>query len=133
MKNEEDRMIIAFPTQEDEGLESRIYGHFGSASRFIVMDSEKGSFEVLVNGDREHHHGRCQPLNALGGRRVDAVVVGGIGGGALSKLNAAGVKVYRAVEGSIGENLKLIQSGFLPVFTLDQTCAGHGAGGGCVH
>ena len=126
-------MIIAFPTQEENGLESPVYGHFGSARRFIIVDSEKGSFEVLENGDREHQHGRCRPLIALGGKRVDAVVVGGIGGGALSKLNAAGIKAYRAVEASVAENLKLIQSGFLPIFTLDQTCAGHGSGEGCIH
>ena len=126
-------MIIAFPTHEDKGLESPVYGHFGSAPRFIIVDSERGSFEVLENGDLEHRHGRCQPLNALGGRQVDAVVVGGIGGGALSGLNAAGITAYRAVDASVAENLKLIQAGFLPVFTLDQTCAGHGSGEGCIH
>jgi predicted Fe-Mo cluster-binding NifX family protein len=126
-------MIIAFPTQEDKGLESLVYEHFGTAHQFVVVDSETGSFEVLLNGDKEHQHGRCQPLNALGGRRVDAVVVGGIGGGALAKLNSAGVVAYRAAEASVAENLKLIKSGFLPVFTAEQTCAGHGVGGGCVH
>jgi predicted Fe-Mo cluster-binding NifX family protein len=126
-------MKIAFPTQEDKGPESIVYGHFGSAPCFIILDREKDSFETVGNVDSEHLHGMCQPLNALGGRRVDAVVVGGIGAGALAKLNSAGITVYRAVEGSIAENLKLIDAGFLPVFTLDHTCAGHGAGGGCVH
>ena len=126
-------MRIAFPTQEDKGPESVVYGHFGSARHFMIVDGEKGSFEVIDNGDREHLHGWCQPLNALGGRRLDAVVVGGIGAGALAKLNSAGITVYRAVEGSVAENLKLIDGGFLPVFRLDQTCAGHGAGGGCAH
>jgi len=126
-------MRIAFPTQENRGAESVVYSHFGSASHFIIVDREKGSFEALDNRDRDHEHGHCQPLNALGGGRVDAVVVGGIGAGALARLNSAGVTVYRAVEGSVAENLKLIEAGFLPVFKLDQTCAGHGAGGGCVH
>lgn len=126
-------MKIAFPTQEEKGLESLVYGHFGSARRFILVDRDKGSFETIDNRDSEHEHGQCQPLQALGGGRVDAVVVGGIGAGALARLNAAGITVYRAVEGSVAENLKLIDAGFLPVFMLDQTCAGHGAGGGCVH
>jgi predicted Fe-Mo cluster-binding NifX family protein len=126
-------MKIAFPTQEDKGLESRVYSHFGSAHLFIVVDTEQETFETLSNGDREHLHGRCQPLNALGGRKVDAVVVGGIGAGALSKLNSSGIRAYRAVEGSVSENLKLIKSGFLPIFNMEQTCAGHGADGGCVH
>jgi predicted Fe-Mo cluster-binding NifX family protein len=126
-------MKIAFPTQDDKGLDSRVYSHFGSANRFIIVDTEQETFETLSNGDREHPHGRCQPLNALGGRKVDAVVVGGIGAGALSKLNSSGIRAYRAVEGSVSENLKLIKSEFLPVFNMKQTCAGHGAGGGCVH
>jgi predicted Fe-Mo cluster-binding NifX family protein len=126
-------MRIAFPTQENKGRESVVYGHFGSARHFIIVDREKGSLEPIENRDRDHLHGQCQPLNALGGKRVDAVVVGGIGAGALARLNSAGITVYRAVEGSVAENLKLIETGVLPVFTLDQTCAGHGAGGGCVH
>jgi predicted Fe-Mo cluster-binding NifX family protein len=126
-------MKIAFPTQDGKGLESRVYGHFGSAHHFIIVDTEQDKFEILRNGDKEHLHGRCQPLNALGGRKVEAVVVGGIGAGALSKLNSAGIRAYRAVEGSVSENLELIKSGFLPIFNMEQTCAGHGAGGGCVH
>ena len=126
-------MRIAFPTQENKGRESVVYGHFGSARHFIIVDSEKASLEAVDNGDTDHLHGQCQPLSALGGKRVDAVVVGGIGGGALARLNSAGIAVYRAVEGSVAENLKLIETGVLPVFTPDQTCAGHGSGTGCVH
>jgi predicted Fe-Mo cluster-binding NifX family protein len=126
-------MKIAFPVQGDKGMESIVYGHFGSARHFLLVDRNKGPFEIIGNNDREHLHGHCQPLNALGGRKVDAVVVGGIGAGALSRLNSAGITVYRAVEGSVAENLKLIDAGLLPVFALDQTCAGHGAGGGCAH
>jgi predicted Fe-Mo cluster-binding NifX family protein len=124
---------VAFPTQEDRGLESRVHGHFGSASHFIVVEAESGDCETVVNRNQEHLHGQCQPLSALGGQALDAVVVGGIGGGALVKLNAAGIKVYRAVEGSIRENLALVRSGRLPELTLDQTCAGHDADGNCGH
>jgi predicted Fe-Mo cluster-binding NifX family protein len=126
-------MRIAFPTQMDEGMDSLVHGHFGSASNFVIVDSETGHFECLGNPDQEHVHGQCQPTAALGHRPVDAVVVGGIGAGALMKLNAKGVRVYRAVEGTIQENLSLIRSGALPVLTINQTCAGHGHGGGCMH
>jgi len=72
-------------------------------------------------------------LTALAGRAVDAIIVGGIGAGALNKLNAKGIMAYRAVEGTVNENLALIKSGLLPLFTLDQTCAGHGSGEECNH
>ncbi len=126
-----EKMKIAFPSQENLGLESPIYGHFGTAGYFIVVDSANGKFETLSNSDRVHEHGGCRPLAALGGKTVEAVVVGGIGMGALRKLKAAGIRVYRAAEGTISENLALIQSGKLPEYTSMMTCAGHG--GECAH
>ena len=126
-------MKIAFPTEEDKGLESPVFGHFGSAPRFIIIDSENESFESVTNRDKNHLHGQCNPLAALASRPVEAVVVGGIGAGALNKLNAGGIKTYRAIEGTVSENLKLIKSGALPEVTLDQTCAGHGSNGNCIH
>jgi predicted Fe-Mo cluster-binding NifX family protein len=64
---------------------------------------------------------------------VDAVVVGGIGGGALQKLLSSGKKVYRAVEGTLNQNLELIRTHCLPEFSFKMTCAGHGGHGGCAH
>jgi len=125
-------MKIAFPTQEDKGADSLVFGHFGSANLFIVVESEGGVLETISNRDKEHAHGQCQPLKALG-TRVEAVVVGGIGAGALKGLQAGGIKVYRGVEGTVSENLNLIKSGRLPEFTLEHTCAGHGHHGGCSH
>jgi predicted Fe-Mo cluster-binding NifX family protein len=121
-------MKVAFPSQDDEGVESQVHGHFGSAWHFIVVDTATGVCERVANQNREHVHGQCQPIAALGGRAVDAVVVGGIGRGALERLSETGIKIYRAVEGSVRENLALIESGRLPEFRLEQTCSGHGAG-----
>ncbi len=118
-------MKIAFPTQEPKGMESPIFDHFGSADYFIIVDSNSGLVEVVGNLDKNHVHGRCQPLRALSGKTINAVVAGGIGAGALQRLNKEGIKTYRAVEGTVSENLALIQSGVLPIFTSEQACAGH--------
>jgi predicted Fe-Mo cluster-binding NifX family protein len=126
-------MKIAFPTQHNKDIDSPVYGHFGSAPHFLIVDSESGAVEVADNPDRDHLHGQCEPLKALSGKTVDAVVAGGIGAGALNKLNASGIKTYRAIEGSVSENLELIKSGLLPLFTPDHTCAGHGEICECVH
>jgi predicted Fe-Mo cluster-binding NifX family protein len=126
-------MKLAFPVEKDDGMASPVFGHFGSAPFFVVVESENGAVESLGNKDRVHLHGQCQPLAALSGKVVDAVVVGGIGAGALMKLNDAGVKVYRAVEGTVSENLALFKSGRLPEMGFDHTCAGHQGGGHCAH
>jgi len=126
-------MKVAFPSQEDRGLASKVHGHFGSANYFVIVETDDGSFDIIQNSERDHLHGQCQPLNALGGNRVDAVVTGGIGGGALRKLLGAGLKAYRAVDGSVKDNLELIQSAKLPEFAMNHTCGGHGGHGGCAH
>jgi predicted Fe-Mo cluster-binding NifX family protein len=127
-------MKIAFPVQVDQGLDSQVYGHFGSAPSFVILDSASGQLETVGNSDAHHAHGQCQPMKALAGNPVDAVVVGGIGGGALMRLQAQGIRVFRAVEGSVKQNLDYMKSGKLPEFSVNMTCAGHQGGqSGCAH
>jgi predicted Fe-Mo cluster-binding NifX family protein len=126
-------MKIAFPTQSDAGMDSIVFGHFGTADTFIIVDSDTGAVTPVGNRDLNHQHGNCQPLVALGGRSVDAVVVGGIGGGALRQLAASGIRVYRATAGSIADNYALFQAGQLAEFSMAQTCGGHQGIGGCHH
>ncbi|BBO71633.1 diguanylate cyclase [Desulfosarcina alkanivorans] len=128
-------MKIAFPVAENKGLDSDVHGHFGSAPFFVFVDLDTDSIEAFENPDQDHDHGACNPLSALGGRQVDGVVVGGIGGGALKKLNNDGITVYRAAEGTVEENARLIKAGNLPVFDPGKVC-GHHHGvqiGGCAH
>jgi len=126
-------MKIAFPIQTDQGLESEVYNHFGSANTFFIVDSETGTGESVTNADLNHIHGQCKPLAALNGAVADAIVVGGIGRGALRKLLKEGIKAFKAVEGSVAENLDLFKSGKLPEFPATHDCGGHGKDGGCAH
>ncbi len=126
-------MKIAFPINADQGLQSQVYNHFGSATTFFVVDSETGAGESVHNADLNHIHGQCQPLAALSGAIVDAIVVGGMGRGAMRKLHNEGIKTFKAVEGTVGENLDLYKSGKLPEFPKNHKCAGHGQDGGCAH
>jgi len=125
-------MKICFPTDTLEGMNSSVYAHFGSAPGFVIADTESTDLEEISNGDLHHAHGMCQPMRALGGKQVDCVAVGGIGMGALRGLEAQGIRVYRAVPGTVGQNMELIREGKLPLFDSRFTCAGH-QGGGCAH
>lgn len=80
------------------------------------MDTDSGAIEEIKNGAEHHAHGMCQPLKALGGRRVEAITVGGIGDGALKKLQAQGVRVSRATEGTVGQNVEFAKRNMLPEF-----------------
>lgn len=124
-------MRICFPTETLKGLESTVFGHFGSAPGFVIVETDTMGVEEINNVDQHHVHGMCQPMVALGGRKVDGIVVGGIGMGALMKLQAQGISVYRGFEGTVLENLELMKSGKLPIFRAEHTCGGGKSG--CAH
>jgi predicted Fe-Mo cluster-binding NifX family protein len=124
-------MKVCFPVEEVKGVESLVYGHFGSAPAFVVVDSEDSSIVVINNNEEHHGHGACNPLKKFNNEKIDALVVGGIGMGALNVLNDSGIKVFRAQSAVVRENVALLKAGELPLFTPQHTCAGHGHGGGC--
>lgn len=124
-------MKLCFAVEKDEGAESLVYGHFGSAPAFIVVNTEDNTILKIANNDLNHIHGACNPMKAIGGADIDAVVVGGIGSGALNGLNARGIKVFKATENTIQENLALFHEDRLPELTMLHTCGGHA--GGCAH
>ncbi len=127
-------MKVCFAVERDEGTESLVYGHFGSAPAFIVVDTDSDQAVTVNNRDLNHVHGACNPIQAIGGLKPDAVVVGGIGAGAINRLNAEGVKVYRAQAETVQQNLRLLKENRLSELSVRNACAGHAHGrGGCGH
>ncbi len=126
-------MKVCFPVLENQGLESQVFGHFGSAPGFVVVDMATYELTAINNSDQIHEHGACNPIAGLGGHQVDAIVVGGIGGGALHKLNSAGLRVFQAQQGTIAENVRLFKANELPEYMPGHTCGGHGHSQGCSH
>ena len=118
-------MQICIPVLEDRGLDSRVSGHFGSAPAFMIVDTDSGTCRVLGNHNEHHAHGMCQPLAALAGETVDGIIVGGIGMGALMKLQAAGITVYRAVHPTVAETIAAFRDGSLQPVGQNEACAAH--------
>ena len=94
-------MKICIPIKENKGIDSIAYNHFGTAPFFLIYDLDNENLKTIENDDLNHQHGMCQPLKALGGENVDAILVGGIGAGALMKLNNQGIKVYKVENESV--------------------------------
>ncbi len=118
-------MKVGFAVQSEEGLESRVYNHFGSAPMFVVVETGTQKVQTIHNQDLNHSHGACSPMKALGGQQIDALVVGGIGGGALMRLNAMGVRVYAAEAQTIRDNLDLLSRNRLPELSMQNACQAH--------
>ncbi len=118
-------MKVCIPIKENKGLESIAYNHFGSAPYFLIYDLEDEQMKVIENKDLHHSHGMCQPLKAIGEENINAILVGGIGAGALNKLNNKGIRVYRAANETVLENINLLRENNLMEISIDNSCKQH--------
>ena len=66
------------------------------AHSFVIVETDTNQITIVNNEDQHHAHGACNPLKKLNHQQIDAMVVGGIGMGALNILNQAGIKVFQA-------------------------------------
>ncbi|OGW79644.1 MAG: diguanylate cyclase [Omnitrophica bacterium RIFCSPLOWO2_12_FULL_44_17] len=118
-------MKICIPTETNEGKRAEVYGHFGSAPYFTIVDTEKNSVEIINNANQHHSHGMCQPMSALVGKKIDAVVTGGMGARAVQKLNAGGIKAYKVIPGTVADIVSQFTKGGLDEITVNNACAQH--------
>ena len=44
-------MKLCIPTETNEGKNAKVYGHFGSAPYFTIVDTEKDTVEVIDNAN----------------------------------------------------------------------------------
>ena len=119
-------MNLCIPVTADRGLESPVSGHFGSAPLYLLVDAETRATRALSNARAVHEHGACRPLDALAGERIDAFLVGGIGAGAIMKLQSAGIRVFRATAPTASACLDAFLRNELEEMDPAGACAGHG-------
>ena len=115
-----------------------IFQHFGHTQQFKVYDIEDGKVlsSGIVNTNGSGHGALAGVLNAL---KVDALICGGIGGGAQMALAEAGIKLYGGVSGSADAAAQALAEGkldFNPAVRCDHhdhhgeghSCGSHGCG-----
>ena len=116
----------------------QIFQHFGHTAQFKVYDVQDGKIvsSKVVDTNGSGHGALAGVLSAL---NVDALVCGGIGGGAQSALAAAGIKLFGGVSGDADKAVEALVAGnlsFNPDVRCDHhdhhgeghTCGDHGCG-----
>jgi predicted Fe-Mo cluster-binding NifX family protein len=106
-------MRIGIPAAGTGGLTEALHGHFGGAPYFAIVDTSDGSVRSVQNGNLEHAHGQCNPMATLAGEHVDALIVQGIGAGAIAGLQRMGIQVYRSTAARVGDAVAELQAGAL--------------------
>ena len=101
-----------------------IFQHFGHTEQFKVYDAENGKIvsSEVVDTNGSGHGALAGVLSAL---HVDALICGGIGGGAQAALAAAGIQLYGGVSGSADEAAEALAAGTL-AYNSHVMCSHHG-------
>ncbi len=110
------------------GLDAPVDPRFGRCECFVVVDSDTEEWQSHPNPARGSAGGAgvraAQMVVDLG---ADAVVTGNIGPNALQILQAAGVKVYAARQGTVSDIVRQWRDNQLP--PDDATVPPHSGGG----
>lgn len=117
--------VLCVPISENLGLKSPVCAHFGSAPMFMIVDSSDRSFRIVENKHRRHGHGGCAPLETIAKESYDALVVGGIGAGALARLQTAGIQVLKSDYSTVEETVEEFKAKKLQPIDPTKACAGH--------
>ena len=131
-------MRIAITYDENTG---DIFQHFGHTEKFKLYDiaDKKLVYEQVVDTNGSGHGALADFLRANG---VNAVICGGIGGGAQAALMEAGIILYGGCRGKADDAIAALLSGSLlynPAVRCDHhdhhgeghSCGSHGCGGHC--
>ena len=100
-----------------------IFQHFGHTEQFKLYDVENGKIvsSDVVDTNGSGHGALAGLLSTL---KVDALICGGIGGGAQMALAAAGIRLYGGVSGSADAAAEALAAGKLD-FNPDVRCDHH--------
>ena len=135
------RIAVAYEPESGE-----VYQHFGHTAFFKLYDVENGSVRnsLVIAAPEQGHDALAEFLAQL---RANALICGGIGGGARAALEDVGVILYGGVAGSADTAVNAFLAGTLGYdpdvhchhhdMSEAHDCGGcHGAGhdcGGCGH
>ena len=127
-------MKIAIPYENGQ-----IFAHFGHTAQFKLYQLENHAVVATeLCPAPEEGHGALAKL--LHDRQVEALICGGIGGGARQALGEAGIRVYGGVTGDADAAAGALAAGTLQFDPLAQCahheheghdCGGHHEGHGC--
>lgn len=104
----------------------QIFQHFGHTKQFKVyeiVNKEVVSSEIIDSGD-EGHGALASLLHA---QNINALICGGIGGGAINALGQNGIFVFAGVEGSCDEAIAKYIDGTL-CYSTEANCSHHHEG-----
>ena len=101
-------------TSTGETLDSQVDPRFGRAGYFIIVETETMNYQVVENASVSAAGGAgVSAGQAVADTGAEAVLTGNCGPNAQRTLDAAGIKLYIEVTGTVAEAVKRFKSGDL--------------------
>lgn len=112
-------------------LDAQVDPRFGRCRCFIVVDLASKSVDVMDNAAAQKSGGAgIQASQMIANEGVDAVITGSLGPNATNVLQAAGLKVYLGVSGTVREALQQYEDRQLQATSGSPADEPSGAGSG---
>jgi predicted Fe-Mo cluster-binding NifX family protein len=111
-------------------LDSQVDPRFGRCQVILVVDTETLKVEALSNTSVGVAHGAgVGAAQVVASKGINAVITGSVGPNAYSALNAAGVKIYTGVNGTVRDAVERLRKGDLIEIAGPTVGGHHGMGG----
>ena len=101
-------MKIAISTQNKNGLESNIAGHFGKCPFFTFVELEDNQIKSIEIVDNPYFAGHevGQVPSYIKNTKSDVMISGGMGGRAIQFFKEFEIGVYTGAQGTIAETIQ---------------------------
>ncbi len=107
-------MNIIIPS-DGKSLDMAVCQSFGRTPYYVLFETKKGEVKFLDNEAAASAGGAgIKAAQMIVDAGAEAVITYRLGENAASVLSAAGVKLYKAQEGTVNDNIKLFAQGKLP-------------------
>ena len=117
-------------TAKSNNLESEIDPRFGRCSYFLIIETDKMSFESISNESTMASGGAgIQAAQTVAKAGVEAIITGNIGPNAFQTLAAAGIKVFTGSNGTIKDVIERYKQGKLKEIETASVGSHFGMGG----
>ena len=121
----EELMRICLPVGNENGLDSVVFGHFGSAPFFAMYDTITREVSFVNNDESAHVHGSCMPVDALRKNNAEAVLCKGMGMRAANLLLEAGITPYLVEAETVAEAISHYDARKVKVLDAASACRSH--------